>query len=424
MREVAAIGSLVLTLGLVLAHPRIGRTRQIEVGPALSVAAGVALMVALGLVHLSDARDAVDVLWRPILAIASIMITTAAALRLGVIDGVAARVFPRAEGSARRLFALVFLTSAATSAILNNDAAVLLLTPLVVTLIRGAYPDRPDLVVPFAFAVFMAAGVAPLVTANPMNLIVADYAGLDFNEYAERMLPISVAGWAVTYLVLDRVFRGRLAEATADPAAVQVPVAAPWSAAQRNGLILVLGVLGAYPIVSYLGGSVWAVAAAGALAGVALCAAHLRTSPAEVVGRGVSWEILLFLFGVFVLALGLRNAGAVEWLTDLYDGAGTWVIGLTSALGSALINNHSMALTNLLAIDAVPGSGQADYLAALIGGDLGPRLLPMGSLAGLLWLASLRRLGVEVSLGRFVALGAAVTIPSLAVSLALLAVLT
>ena len=61
---------------------------------------------------------------------------------------------------------------------------------------RRCYPDRPDLLAPFAFAVFSAAGVAPLVISNPMNLIVAEVAGVGFNEYAARMIPISVAGWA------------------------------------------------------------------------------------------------------------------------------------------------------------------------------------------------------------------------------------
>jgi arsenical pump membrane protein len=294
-----------------------------------------------------------------------------------------------------------------------------LLTPLVVLLVRGVYPDRPQLLVPFAFAVFMAAGVAPLVTANPMNLIVADYAGIDFNNYALQMLPISVAGWVVTFGVLRFIFRRELAAAPSD-APIVLP-AGRWSRGERQGLVLVLSVLGAYPVVAYLGGSVWIVASAGAVIAVLLCARHRAASPRELVLRGVSWEIIAFLFGVFVLAIGLRNAGVVEWLTDLYTGAGVAVIGAASAIGSALINNHSMALTNLLAIEATPGAGKQEFLAAVIGGDLGPRLLPMGSLAGLLWFASLRRLDVEVPLGRFMAVGAIVTLPSLALSLLLLA---
>jgi arsenical pump membrane protein len=267
----------------------------------------------------------------------------------------------------------------------------------------------------------MAAGVAPLVTANPMNLIVADYAHLSFNSYAVRMLPISLAGWLLTVIVLRWLFRDRLAATRPHQATAALPAPGPWRSAELQGLALVLLVLGAYPVVSYFGGSVWIVAGGGALAAILLCASHHAGSPREILLRGVSWEILVFLFGVFMLAIGLRNAGLTGQLTKLYSETGDWVIGGVSAAGSALINNHSMALTNLLALRAVPHVHQHAFLAALIGGDLGPRLMPMGSLAGLLWFASLRRLNVEISIWRFIAIGAAVTLPALALSLALLA---
>jgi arsenical pump membrane protein len=115
--------------------------------------------------------------------------------------------------------------------------------------------------------------------------------------------------------------------------------------------------------------------------------------------------------------------GVVDRLVDVYQDTGSGVIGLTSALGSAVLNNHSMALTNLLAIRDLPGADDHQYLAALVGGDLGPRLLPIGSLAGLLWLTLLTELGVEIPLRRFISVGVAVTVPSLAVSLAVLQLL-
>jgi arsenical pump membrane protein len=110
----------------------------------------------------------------------------------------------------------------------------------------------------------------------------------------------------------------------------------------------------------------------------------------------------------------------VDRLTDLYRDTGTAVIAATSAIGSALVNNHSMALTNLLAIKQLPNAGDHQFLAALVGGDLGPRLLPIGSLAGLLWITLLAGMNIRVPLRRFVAIGAAVTIPSLTASLAVL----
>jgi arsenical pump membrane protein len=415
VRELAAFFSLSLTLTLVLSRPRI--TPTLTVGPALAAAAGVVVMFAAGFVDPSDAVTAIDVLWRPLVAIAGIMVTTAAALRLGAVQRLAAAVLPRARTSPTRLFGAVFALSAVTSAVLNNDSAVLLLTPMVVLWVQARYPDQPSLILPFAFAVFMAAGVAPLVTSNPMNLIVAELAGLGFNEYALRMLPISLAGWALTFAMLRLVFRRELTAAQTAP--LDAPAPERWLAREWHGLAVVLAVLGAYPVVSYFGGSVWMVTAVGAALAVVLCRRHSVSSPRELVVTGVSWEILAFLVGVFILAIGLRNAGVVDWLSDLYDGASALVIGGVSALGSATINNHAMALTNALALEATPGAGRTEYLAALIGGDLGPRLLPMGSLAGLLWLAALRRLEVEVPLGRFIAVGAAVTAPTLALSLLL-----
>jgi arsenical pump membrane protein len=111
----------------------------------------------------------------------------------------------------------------------------------------------------------------------------------------------------------------------------------------------------------------------------------------------------------------LRNAGLVGRLSSLYAGGDVAVVGLTSAIGSAVINNHPMSIANMLALHDAGSSRLA--LAALVGGDLGPRLLPMGSLAGLLWLEKLREAKVEIPLGRFVLIGLALTLPTLVLSL-------
>jgi arsenical pump membrane protein len=417
MREAAAVSALALTLGLTLRRPLL--TPQLRVGPGLAAAVGVALLFAIGGVGASDVGEAVDVLWRPFIALASIMVLTGVAARVGVMDQLAALLMPRAR-SAGALFRIVFVLSLGTAAVLNDDAAILLLTPVVVVLVRRLFPGQPALLAPFAFAVFMAAGVAPFVTSNPMNTVIAGAADIDFNEYAGQMVPVALAGSVVSYLVLRRVFARVLSEAPA-PAPAADP--GPWAPAQRQALALVLAVLVAYPVFALLGLQVWVVAAAGAAIALALAWRHRAGRPLEVLRGNVAWDILAFLLGMFVLAQGLQNAGAVEQLTDLYAETGTAVAGVVSAVGSALINNHSMALTNLLAIEALPGAARETYLAALIGGDLGPRLLPIGSLAGLLWLAVLRGLDVEVSVRQFVVVGAAVTVPSLAVSLAVLAAL-
>ncbi|MBA3455094.1 MAG: hypothetical protein H0T42_18535 [Deltaproteobacteria bacterium] len=124
-----------------------------------------------------------------------------------------------------------------------------------------------------------------------------------------------------------------------------------------------------------------------------------------------------------MLATALARAGATAQLAELYattPGPVT-TVGVVGAVGSAVIGNHPMALLHSIAL---AGSSDDLVLAALVGGDLGPRLLPIGSLAGLLWMHQLRRQAVTVPLRTFMTVGAVVTIPSLIASLATLWLVT
>jgi arsenical pump membrane protein len=362
------------------------------------------------------------------------MVMTRAAQLLGLLDYLAGlldrSMSPRstAAGSQAvpwRAFAIVFVMGCVTASVLNNDAAILLLTPIVVALVRRRYRERPELVMPFAFAVFLAAGVAPLVTSNPINLVVAGYAGIEFNEYASRMIPVSVVGWAAALVLLYVIFGRQLAAVPVGGTPPSRPRTTPaLSGRALQALVLLAASLAAYPVMSYFGGPLWMVAAVCAVLGICLCWHHRTASPVQVVGS-VSWEILLFLFCVFVIVLGLQNVGLVAQIAGLYQSFGGATgqiagVGITSALGSAIINNHPMAMLNALALDQVPGVEHNHFLAALIGGDLGPRLLPTGSLAGLLWIEALRREGIHVRVWQFCLIGAVVTIPSLLLSLLVL----
>ncbi len=127
------------------------------------------------------------------------------------------------------------------------------------------------------------------------------------------------------------------------------------------------------------------------------------------------------LLGAFAMLLlgGLRPAEVVNALSELWRplvGVASIIasaaVALVSALGSAIFNNHPMALVNAAALGGDSAAAQRDVLAALVGGDLGPRLLPIGSLAGLLWLDALRRQGIRVSFRTFARVGLVTTIPS------------
>ncbi len=393
-------------------------------GPTVGALGAVAVAAIGGAVGLEDVRTAADAQWRAYVTLASVMTMTSAAERMGLLERLAAIIEPRTRGPVRHAFRVTFVLSAAVATVLSNDAAILLMTPTVLVLLRTVYPRRhPKFMVPFAMAVFASAGVAPLVISNPMNLIFAEHARIGFNQYSVTMVPIAIVGWITAYVVLAWIFR----EPLADPA----PALGAWPRQPppltRAALVVfaaVIAVLCAYPVLSYLDAPLWPGAALGATlcAVTSLVAGH---APRDLV-RGVTWAIFPFLMGVFILAIALQRVGVVDWLRQLYETASSPLatVGVTSAIGSAVLNNHPMSVLNAFALETSRDPAHAHAFAALVGGDLGPRLLPVGSLASLLWYDLLRRHEVVVRFTTFVRVGIVLTVPTLTVSLILLWLLT
>jgi Na+/H+ antiporter NhaD/arsenite permease-like protein len=130
------------------------------------------------------------------------------------------------------------------------------------------------------------------------------------------------------------------------------------------------------------------------------------------------------LFGIFVIVIGLRNVGLVIRITELYSAAigstaRIWVICVSSALGSAVLNNDRMALLNALAICNLQAGAQQQILAAQIGGDLGH-----ASCLSDLWQAYsgsiFRRECIHISALRFSRVGVPLTVPTVALSMTIL----
>ncbi len=425
MEQALALVGPSITVALVLARPRVGP--KFRVTPAMAGAAGVAVMLLMGRVQAIEILHAATELWRPFVGVASIMITAAVAERVGLLERAAGFAERATKGPVWLAFGVVFAISAVVASTFNNDAAILVLTPIIVRLIRRRYPQRPHLTMPFAFAVFAAAGVAPLVISNPINLVVSSHAGIGFNEYAKVMIPVAGASLVAAFVALCLYFRREIADNTPAEGPASEP-RGPMKRPERLALLVLFVGLGMYPLVSFFDGPVWAVAFGGAVVGIWVCRRYQGDHVVSFT-QEVAWDVLVFLLGVFVMAQGLRATGAVGLLTSLYGTASSTVaqvsvIGVVSALGSAVLNNHPMAIMNAVAIDDLIGKSHPHVLAALIGGDLGPRLLPIGSLAGLLWIRVLFRDGIEVSLRQFIRVGAVLTVPALAVSLTLLLWLT
>jgi arsenical pump membrane protein len=136
MATAVAFVSLALLVGIAVGWPH-------RAAPAVAAVIAVVAAVIGGLVDLAGLEEVARTLWRPLVTITAVMAMTAAARALGILDRLAARIEPSTRGPVRRAFRVVFILSALAAALLSNDAAVLVLTPAILALLRTVYPPPP-----------------------------------------------------------------------------------------------------------------------------------------------------------------------------------------------------------------------------------------------------------------------------------------
>ena len=423
MLQVKALSILVFTVGLSLARPRVGGVR---IRPQFAAMLGALLTIGLGLLTLPQAARALGFLALPLLTIVSLMVTTLVAEEAGLFRLVSWRVARLAGGKPQRLFALLFFTGTVTGAVFTNDAAVLIFTPLVYRLVEEVGGDGWGRAqkIPFYFAVLYVANlVGPLVISNPINIIVAGWFDIGFLEYAKWMALPALVSILVTYAGLWFFFRKDFPRSYTVPEEGNARPGNPlffWLSVAALGLTLF-----GFFTEGWTGVPTAAVAAVGAFL-LLLVYSFVGGGKLGRVVQGVGWDVVLFVIGIFVVASGLRIAGITELLGSAILSAGE--VGAGSARtataflaggASAVLNNHPVAQIMAFTIRDLTSDGTTSRvlaMAALIGGDLGPKMLPIGSLAALMWFRMLRDRGVKITYREYVKIGVPVTLAAILLS--------
>jgi arsenical pump membrane protein len=328
-----------------------------------------------------------------------------------LFDWLAAHATRRAQGSAQRLFLLIYLVGVVVTTFLSNDATAVVLTPAVAAAVRAAKVKNP---LPYLFICAFIANAASFVLpiSNPANLVIYGAHMPPLLDWLPRyLLPAAVAIGA-TYAVLRYTQRAELSQALEKE--IEIP------ALERGGQVALAGIAGT--AVALLAASAFdkplglPTAITGTLTTV-IVLLIVRKSPVAV-ARSVSWAVLPLVAGLFVLVEALNKTGVTQWLSAVLThsagqsaGRTTWLSGVGVALLCNVLNNLPAGLItgNVLQTAQVSETIKS---ALLIGIDLGPNLSVTGSLATILWLVALRRENIEVSAWRFLQLGALVmTLP-------------
>jgi|SRR5579871_1333046 len=381
--------------------------------------AGAAALVLSGLLPVGAAWRGVAAGTDVYLFLTGMMLLAEVARQQGLFDWLAAHAAALARGSARRLFTLVYVVGTAVTVFMSNDATAVVLTPAVAAVTRAVKAEQPlPYLLVCAFIANAASFVLPI--SNPANLVI----------YGSRMPPLpqwlstyafpSLLSIVATYVALRLTQRRALLQ----PVAVQVAM----PALTRAGRAAAAGIVATAVALMAVSALDWQLGLPTCLAGLATLVpvALLGRSSLWSVLRNVSWGVLPLVAGLFVMVEAVDGTGIIGMLAEALrssmerspDGA-AWGSGVLVGLACNVMNNLPAGLIVAHAVQAAPGTPQLTA-AALIGIDLGPNLTVTGSLATLLWLAALRREGLQVGAALFFRLGLVVMPPALVLALAAL----
>ncbi|MEM2108026.1 MAG: ArsB/NhaD family transporter [Candidatus Bathyarchaeia archaeon] len=431
---VAALSVFAITLFLMIKRPH-----GLKLGYAAGIGAATSLL--LGTVSLGEAAQAFMEIWDAALAFIGIVAFSVVLDAMGFFKWAALRVVKLAGGSGVRLYFYVSLLTAAVSILFANDSAVLILTPTVLEIISQLKIDaKGRLAYLFSAGLIADTAAMPLITSNPINIVSADFFKYSFVDHLVFMAPVAMATIASSLLLVYVFFRKKIPK-TYDAELASVlsngtqPIAPKLLKISIATLIAIdIG----YVLASWSRIPVSIVICSGALFLMAVYWLSLRGKVSFsgerkgliTLAKEINWDIVLFMLSIFLVVQGLRNAGVTELLasTLMATSAFPSVLGvltpsLVVTVGASFMNNWPMTILGLMAIRQAAATAGLTRQALtglifsnIIGNNLGPHFFPLGSLAILMWLETMKRKGVKISLKDYLKVGSVLSIVEVAVA--------
>ena len=346
------------------------------------------LAVATRLLPWSDAVDVTSRVAPVLLFLVAVTVLAELSDEAELFDVAASRAARLARGNVRRLYLLVLALGTVTTIVLSLDTTAVLFTPVVLSL--AAQLDLEPL--PFAFAAVWLANTASLLlpVSNLTNLLAIDRLHLSNTQYLVRMaLPAAVAV-TVTAIALLAWHRRRLRGSYDTPAPHAVTDHALFLVAFGACALLVPALLLGVP-----------VAAAASTSSVLVVFAFVIRRRSALHWSLVPWRLVLLVEGLFLVVSAIGPHGLDTVLREAAGSGNSLRVAGAAAVGANVANN----LPAYLALErAVPSR---DLFDVLLGVNLGPLILPWGSLATLLWMERCRARDVRIRPVQFALAGAA-----------------
>jgi arsenical pump membrane protein len=353
------------------------------------ISGGALLLIALRLVSLKLAGQAVAKGTDVYLFLIGMMLLSELAREQGVFDWVSSVAVRGAKGSCARLFLLVYGVGTLVTIFMSNDATAVVLTPAILTAVRKAKVSP----LPYLFVCALIANAASFVLpiSNPANLVVFHTGMPPLGRWLADFGVPSLLSIAVTFIVMRFLFRDELCK--------RIECEVEDAKLSGNGKLVLAGLAMMIAVLltaSAMKKDLGLPTCLAALVITAVVSIKSKSNPINL-AREISWATLLLVAGLFVMVDAVESQGALgltqqwlAWASHLGQSSGALVVGFAVGIANNIVNNLPLGLIAGGTIQAAHTKGLMAN-AVLIGVDLGPNLSVTGSLATILWLLALRK---------------------------------
>ncbi|WP_188455409.1 arsenic transporter [Virgibacillus oceani] len=405
-----------LTMVVIFWRPR-------GINEAWPASIGALIIVLTGQVSYGDVTDIISKIGGASITIIATIVMAVTLQSFGFFHWAAARLATLAKGSGYRLYWYIQLLCFLMTLLFNNDGSILITTPILILLLKNLRL-KPHQMIPYLLtgALIATASSAPVGVSNIVNLIALEIVdmslymhtamifvpatlGLIFMSWlmfilVKRKLPKTLPG-SIHYIE-DIFFTKRFHPLKRT---ISVETKRKRTKLMLRILLFVFILRCLLFVASYLSIPIELVAVLGSVILLLFRWYQLGINPLDILKK-TPWHILVFAFSMYVIIYGLHNAGLTAMLVRFCEPIvsqgllqASFIMGGLVSILSNLFNNHPALMIGTITLTDMgldPITLKTIYLANIIGSDIGSLLLPIGTLASLIWIYILKQYKIKI----------------------------
>ncbi|RCJ42258.1 anion transporter [Nostoc minutum NIES-26] len=363
-------------LGLTYLGLALGYIPGLRMNRATIALVGSAFLIALGVLNLQEAWQAIDA--NTIVFLLSMMVVNTNLSYAGFFRRSLLVLLSFTRSPLGLLIVLTF-ASGILSAFFLNDTLALIFTPLILSLTQtlGLNP------IPYLLAIAGATNIGSVATlsGNPQNILIGSFSNIPYLDFLRELAPIALLGLVVQVGLLWLLYP----DVRATRPCQQLPTGKEriFKPLFYKSLVITIGLLIAFAVGLPLAES--------ALVAASLLLITRRIKPQRILKK-VDWNLLVMFSGLFILTKVTQKLNLLQPFTHAVNSTASF-LGVTVVLSNLISNVPAVLLLHPL----IPREDTQYWLLLAAGSTLAGNLTLFGSVANLIVVEAAADLGYKLS---------------------------